>query len=171
MSSEEVTRLYTLVETYKVSILPTDLAMFQTLGPTLRQLKEVSDMAMDTKDDNITRFSQELDKAMSDLFSQVSEVRNKAQDPMVLNPTSDSESVMTYLNGLYDQLLAFDASKKRYENWDLLFKSGGFAKDIQIPEGGKAAAPRSVELDESKMEVELKRSLWLSMKEWGVLTE
>ncbi|KAI9095538.1 hypothetical protein DFS34DRAFT_182154 [Phlyctochytrium arcticum] len=178
---EEVTRLYTLMEQYKISIQPTDLALYQTLGPTLRQLKEAVDMASDTKEENINKFSGELDRSMNELMSEVSEIRNRAQDPMVLNPGAKSDVVIKFLEELREQLATVEATKVRYEAWSELFKNGGSmaaqkgvegapADNKSAPAPTSAAIGKSGELEETKTEVELKRALWISLKDWEVLT-
>ncbi|KAJ3101998.1 Dynein heavy chain 6, axonemal [Phlyctochytrium planicorne] len=171
---EEVTRLYTTIDNYKINIMPTDLALFQTLGPTLRQLKESVDMASDTKDESISRFSTDLDKAIGELMSEVSEIRNKAQDPMVLNPSSASELVIEFLSDLRGQLDAIENLKKKYEIWSELFKNGGSIAAMQskASEAPKVPLqPRTGELEETRNEVDLKCTLWNSLREWSNITE
>jgi dynein heavy chain len=171
---EEVSRFYSLLDVYKIPIQPTDLALFQTLSPTLRQLKESVDMATDTKDENITKFSAELEKAMGDLMSEVSEIRNKAQDPMVLNSGAKSELVIKFLEDLRTQLDKVDELKCKYESWGELFKNGGTPTAPAKAEPGKQAAkepPKTTDLEETRTEVDLKRTLWTSLKEWDALTE
>ncbi|KAJ1569749.1 hypothetical protein HK405_000011 [Cladochytrium tenue] len=63
-----------------------------------KQMKESLDMASDTKDDNIARFSAELDQSLVELMNEVSEVRNRAQDPMILNSGAQSELPFDSLN-------------------------------------------------------------------------
>lgn len=172
---DEVTGLYTLMDHYKIQIQPTDLAMYQTLSPTLRQLKEAVDMATDTKEENISRFSVELDRATNDLMTEVSEIRNRAQDPMVLNVGAKSEMVIKFLDDLRAQLEKVDTTKGRYEMWGELFKNGGSVAAMQkaasaAEPGTKPSQPavptKMGELEETKVEVELKRTLWTSLKDW-----
>ncbi|KAJ3226918.1 Dynein heavy chain 6, axonemal [Clydaea vesicula] len=170
----EVTRLYSLIENYKIQIQPTDYALFQTLGPTLRQLKESVDMASDTKEDNISRFSLELEKQTSELMAEVAEIRNKAQDPMVLNPGAKSDLVIKFLDELRAQLDKLEASKIKYGAWDELFKNGGCTiLTIEKKEEGQKVAKvgeKNAELEETKNELELKRVLWKSLSDWEVIT-
>ncbi|KAJ3093097.1 Dynein heavy chain 6, axonemal [Quaeritorhiza haematococci] len=209
---DEVTRLYSLMEQHKIPIQPTDLALYQTLGPTLRQLKESVDMASETKDENISKFSAELDKAMSELMGEVGEIRNKAQDPIILNlnmpitapaattPGStaaaaggkqQSQVVVKMLDELRDQLGKIEVLKTKYEMWGELFRNGGVGvATLQnrlaavTADGGKAGQSQQQqqqqkgdgsgklgELEETKMEVELKRTLWISLREWENITE
>jgi dynein heavy chain len=169
----EVTQLYRLLETHKIFIQPTDLAMFQTLSPTQRSLKESLDIAVDSKEDNIVKFTVDLEKLLNDLSSEVSDIRNSAQDPMVLNPSSDSEEVIKYLEELKQQLDKVDVLKKKYEGWGSLFKSGGVTKKGEEETDAQPAAisDGTIEMAETVREVDLKNSLWSSLKEWDKLIE
>lgn len=171
----ETIQLYNLLENYKIYIQPTDLAMFQTLSPTIRSLKEAVEIAVDTKEDNINKFTGDLEKLLTDLSSEVSEIRNAAQDPMVLNSSSNNDEVIAYLEDLRRQLERVEVLKSKYESWGRLFKSGG--KKATDSEEGQAenAAPEEsnedIEMEETKKEVELKNSLWSSLKDWDRLAE
>ena len=168
----EINDLYAIMDKYKISILPTDLALFQTLGPTLRQLKEAVDMATDTKDDNISKFTSELEKTVNDLMAEVAEIRNKAQDPMVLNPGARSDLVINFLDDLRAQLDQLEASKFKFGAWDALFKNGGSTGPADpTKESVKSSNDlKNAELEETKNELELKRILWKSLSEWDVIT-
>lgn len=173
----EVVRLYAIMENHKIEIQPTDLALFQTLGPTLRQLKETVDMASDTKEDNISKFSFELEKAMGELLAEVAEIRNKAQDPMVLNPGANAEAVLAFLDELREQMDKLESSKEKYAAWEELFKSGGSSGTAADPPGDKKepAKPtqnesKTEEMEETKTEIELKRILWKSLNDWDGVT-
>lgn len=169
--NSEVTRFYTIMEQHKIDIQPTDLALFQTLGPTLRQLKETVDTASETKDDDISRFSFELEKVMGDLLAEVAEIRNKAQDPMVLNPNAKSESVLQFLDELLDQMEKLESSKAMYSSWSDLFKSGGVSTIGEKKEAPvKRDESKAAEIEETKTEIELKRILWKSLNEWDSIT-
>ncbi|KAJ3357634.1 Dynein heavy chain 6, axonemal, partial [Kappamyces sp. JEL0680] len=171
----EVTQLYRILETHKIFIQPTDLAMYQTLSPTLRSLKESLDIAVDSKEDNIVKFTVDLEKLLTDLSAEVSEIRNSAQDPMVLNPSSNSSEVIKYLESLGLQLEKVDILKKKYEGWGKLFKSGGITKKKEGEEEQESqqavVSDGTVEMEETIKEVELKNSLWNSLKDWDVLVD
>lgn len=172
--NKEIIQLYGLIDFYKIAIQPTDLALFQTLGPTLRQLREVVDLAADNKEENIVRFSTELDKATTDLMAVVSEIRNKAQDPMVLNSGAKSEMVIDFLENLSSQLQQVEAKKKKFETWDALFKSN--KRDpleiiTRVDASVAVVDAKTAQLEETKVEVKLKLNLWRSIKEWESLTE
>lgn len=170
----EVSQLYSLLDNYKIFIMPTDLAMFQTLSPTLRSLKEALDIAQDSKEQNISKFTFDLQKMLSDLSGEVSDIRNAAQDPMVLNSSSNNDEVIIYLEGLRKQLERVEILKQKYENWGKLFKRGGTNKTVPDIDENQDSAGISLnensEMAETKQEVELKTSLWTSLKDWNALT-
>jgi dynein heavy chain len=171
-----MSQLYGILESFKIYILPTDLAMYQTLVPTLRSLKEAVDIAQESKDDNISKFTTDLDRMLSELFTEVSEIRNSAQDPMVLSASSNNDEVIAYLEQLKDKLKKVEDLKINYESWGSLFKRGGEflkAAAFQTEEVHVEAVPPSsetVELEETKKELEMKTALWTSLKDWGALT-
>ena len=175
----EVSQLYRILESHKIFIQPTDLAMYQTLSPTLRSLKESLDIALDSREDNIVKFTADLEKLMSDLLSEVSDIRNSAQDPMVLNPSSNCDEVIKYLDELKAQLEKVNVLKIKYESWGKIFKSGGLADAPPVDDPEKEAheqqtiAPveATIEMEETIKEVDLKGSLWSSLKEWDKLIE
>ncbi|KAI9333548.1 dynein heavy chain and region D6 of dynein motor-domain-containing protein [Obelidium mucronatum] len=166
---DEVARLYHLLDNYRITIQPTDLALYQTLGPTLRSLQEAVDMATDTKEESITRFSAELEKSMSDLMGEVSDVRNRAQDPVVLNLGANSDAVIAFLAELKTALNSIECKKKKYEMWGELFRNGGSSfGDKKVEEKDpKKKSTSSGELEETLNEVQLKSTLWISLKEWS----
>ncbi|KAH9277041.1 hypothetical protein BASA83_000559 [Batrachochytrium salamandrivorans] len=180
---DEVAHLYALLDLYEIKIQPTDLAMFQTLGPSLRSLKDAVEVAIDTREESITRFTIDLEKSMAELLNEVSDIRNRTQDPMVLSSFTTSEVVIKFLEDLRHQLEKVEVLKKRYEQWSELFKrdgavadihSGGLPKSTVATENSldtRVAAQKGSELDETKNEIDLKMTLWISLKEWSLLTE
>jgi dynein heavy chain len=152
----EVTRLYLLLEQYTVPVVPTDIALYQTLGPTLRQFKEVVDMAEDTKEENISKFSIELEKNIAELVSDVIKLRDRAQDPMIYNPNAKVDTVLRFLDDLIKQIDKLGAMADNYTKYQNNFKVLPY---------------KYVELEETKSEIQLKRTLWLSFQKWEAAVE
>ncbi|KAJ3347122.1 Dynein heavy chain 6, axonemal [Entophlyctis luteolus] len=169
-SNDEVVNFYNQLDLYKIPIQPTDLALFQTLSPTLHSLQEAADMASDTKEESISKFSAELEKAVIELMGEVSDVRNKAQDPMVLDLSSNSDVVISFMNDLISQLQNIEARKLKYESWAELFKRGGVSQIAENQQEIKKK-PSGGELEDTFTEVRLKNTLWVSLKEWSRMTE
>ncbi|KAJ3068699.1 Dynein heavy chain 6, axonemal [Podochytrium sp. JEL0797] len=176
--NDEVTLLYALVDTYKIKIPPTELAMFQTLGPTLRQLKEAADMASDTKDENIGKYNAELEKAIFDLSQAAFEVKNKALDPAILSYSSSSASTIENLQATSSKLQEMIALKAKYEQWTDIFKNGGVppvaaAEKKEGEEEESKPVPKNAEtsiFEEVEAEIKMRMSLWTSLRDWESLT-
>lgn len=177
----EIFELYTLLDKYKITIQPTDLAMYQMLNPTLLNLKEAVEIAMDSKELNINRFTSDQEKALQELLVEVSGIRNKAQDPMVLSVLSSTETVLSYLEGLVVQLKAAEVLKAKYDSWSELFRNGGGAlSTLETSTVSKAINLQSKLLkddeaeldilDETRNEIHMKRTLWTSLRNWEVIT-
>ncbi|KAJ3083598.1 Dynein heavy chain 6, axonemal, partial [Rhizoclosmatium hyalinum] len=174
---DEVSRLYALVDTYKIKIPPTELAMFQTLQPTLRTLKDAADMASDTKDDNITKFSAELEKAIMDLQQAAFDVRNKALDPSILSSASSPVSTIESLQETSQKLQDMITMKGRYEQWAEIFKNGGVPPSTvggEKKEGEEEKAPPKPGdisiFEEVEGEIKMRMQLWTSLRDWEALT-
>jgi dynein heavy chain len=93
-------------------------------------------MASETKDDNISKFSTELDKSLADLMSEVAEIHHQSQDPLVLNPSASSEVALKFLDALDVQIKKAEMLKKRYEDWAELFKAGGSRRELDSRKKG-----------------------------------
>ena len=130
--------------------------MYQTLYPTLRQLNEVVDIADETKEENIQKFSVELEKNIQELIVEVIGIRNQAQDPLILNPHSKPEEVLTYVEGLIGQADSKADLANNYCDYQTLFK---------LP------PTKHTELDETRADLYLKKTLWVALQDWHHLTE
>jgi dynein heavy chain len=166
---DEIVKLYNICGIYKANIQPTDLAMFQTLAPVLRTLKEAVDVNTDTRDDNIAKFSVELDKMVTRLMQEVSNIRNRAQEPMIFNPNSDSTLVLNFINDLSTQLDKCVSMKETYEKWADLFKNRGIESTEKAATESKSSTELTI-LDEAESEINLKQTLWTSLRDWASLT-
>jgi dynein heavy chain len=147
--------------------------MYQTLSPTLRTLKDSLDIAIDSKEENIVKFTLDLEKMTTELFSEVSEIRNSAQDPMVLSADSNSSEVIAYLEDLQQQLQKVENLKVKYEGWMDLFRRGGEPAVVKEEEERPQTEPEPTEssdLDETRKEIDMKHLLWTSLKEWHEIT-
>jgi hypothetical protein len=174
----EITRLYAIMDQHKIPTLPTDIALFQTLGSNVRQLKDVMDIAIETREDQILRKYAELELMMQAVFNEVSDIRNRAQDAMVLDPASDALTVLNVIDTLLAQIDKIEKTKTRYENWGKLFHNGGILNK-EVAEGEEDSRedrllydPRKMEeLLETKQEIVLKKNLWSALSDWGRVSE
>ena len=151
---DEIIKLYSLVETYNVVVPPTELALYQTMVPTVRQLKDVVEICEDTKEENVQKFTIELEKNIAEMLSEVNDIRNRSQDPMILNPGSSADNVKRFIEDLHTSLKKQQTLSENYVSYQKVFKiqSGKFT-----------------ELEETMNDLQLKSTLWTSFEEWDNL--
>lgn len=152
----EITNLFELIEEAKIPIPELDYAAYQTLSPDFNALKSAMDEAEAAKDENVGRFSGELEQGVEQVAREVSEIRNRAQHEMILDESADMDAVIKYTTDLSGMVAEQKAAAERIQRFQALFK---------------VQASQFEDLAECAEEVELKRSLWVGIKEWGELTD
>ncbi|RKP20476.1 dynein heavy chain 6, axonemal, partial [Rozella allomycis CSF55] len=153
---EETVKFYSLVEEYNVNISPTELALYQTLVPTSRQLKDCIEIFEDAKEENIQKFSFELEKNVNEMLAEVNDIKNKAQDSLILNPTSASSTVINYID---DLLSSLNKQQKLSDSYI------SYQKDF------KMTASKFTEVDETLHDLTIKKTLWTSFEEFDSLVK
>ena len=74
--------MYDLIEQYTVPTPPEDFAVYQTLGPSITNVRNAIDKALAERDANIDKFCTHLDKDIAELAKDVKEVKQEAQVTM-----------------------------------------------------------------------------------------
>lgn len=70
-------RLFAIVRQYTINLNPEDIALYQTLVPTFQHLKSTTLFCQARKDENILKFSSDLDQRVHDLRYSLFEIKNK----------------------------------------------------------------------------------------------
>lgn len=151
-----VNRVYALLEKYHVSINPTELALFQTLQPTLRQLSEVTDIADESKEEKVQKYSLDLEKNIQDLIADVNAIRNRAQDPIILDPSATPADALKVVESLIAQADAKAQLATNYTNYQTMFKLN---------------ATKHTELEETRADLALKKTYWVAWQDWQAIKE
>ena len=85
--------MYDLIDKFKVPTPPEDFAVFQTLGASISSVLNCIDKSMAERDQNVDRFCAHLDKDIGELSREVKEVKTESQNPSILDPASEHETV------------------------------------------------------------------------------
>ncbi|EDO31800.1 predicted protein [Nematostella vectensis] len=149
--SMTIKELYDLIDNYKVPTPPEDLAVYQTLRPTVTAVRNVIDKSLAERDSNIDKFCTCMDKDIVQLGKDVKEVKQKAQDPKILDSSSKSESIIAYLKELQGKMDRLHDTAFTYKSYQKNFK-------VEVT--------KFEELEEVHAELRLKQSLWNSLVEW-----
>lgn len=139
-----------------MQVVPTDLALFQTLSPSFRELREILEAVEDAREEYIQKFSIELEKEIQSLIGQFVSVRNRAQDPLILSPSSKSDDVIRLVDVLIAEANELASFGARYEKYQTQFK---------LP------ITTYTEVAEIRNELNLKRTLWVGLQEWQSTVE
>ncbi|XP_046331899.2 dynein axonemal heavy chain 6-like [Haliotis rufescens] len=148
--------MYDLIDEYKVPTPPEDFAVYQTLGPSITNVRNAIDKCLTERDANIDKFCTHLDKDIGELTKEVKEIKQEAQNPIILDVNSDTDRVKQVLTKLLNQME--DLQKRAYT-----YKS--YQKNFKV-EVTKFDA-----LEEAYAELKLKELLWTAIDEWDILLE
>ena len=145
--ADEVSRLYDLIDEFKYPVKEMDAAAFATLITDFNHLKTVLEEAETAKDENIGRFSEELDSKVEEISKELSELKREANAEMILDIDADRESVIAYMTDLTEKVNTQKVQAKNIADYQNIF--GVSVSEFQ-------------DLAEVATDVELKRSLWIS---------
>ncbi|KAK3733193.1 hypothetical protein QZH41_008554, partial [Actinostola sp. cb2023] len=148
--------LYELIDNYKVPTPPEDLAVYQTLRPTVTAVRNVIDKSLAERDANVDKFCSCLDKDIAILGKDLKEIKQKAQDPKILDSSSKPADVQSYLKGLQSKMDFLQQTSFTYKSYQKNFK-------VEVT--------KFEELEEVHAELRLKQALWNSLVEWDVSYE
>ncbi|XP_060075174.1 dynein axonemal heavy chain 6-like [Ylistrum balloti] len=146
--------MYELIDLYSVPTPPEDFAVYQTLGPSITNVRNAIDKSLTERDANIDKFCTHLDKDIAELAKEVKEVKQEAQNPMILDVNSEKDKVRNILSRLLTQM---DDLQKR------AFTYKSYQKNFKV-EVTKFDA-----LEEAHAELKLKELLWTAIDDWDKL--
>ncbi|XP_071833092.1 dynein axonemal heavy chain 6-like isoform X4 [Apostichopus japonicus] len=174
-----VTRLFTIARDFDVIIEPEDLALYQTLMPSFQHLKSVIIYCEAKKDENIAKFSDDLNSHINSLQKEAYEIRSKLQDPALLSPDTMVMVAMENLKLLNDALSVLTTKARSYASYQDRFGSSlsrqkirGYQEESSFTDYEDAGISTKQVLDdlsEIERDLQLRRLLWESSDEWGKL--
>ncbi|KAE8631104.1 hypothetical protein XENTR_v10001083 [Xenopus tropicalis] len=151
-----VSHMYQLIDNYKVPTPPEDFAVYATLQPSITAVRNAIDKSVGERDGSIEKFCHSLDKDIAELNKEVKEVRQKAQDPQILDLAADQVKVKQILADLHTVLNELQTCAFQYKTYQKNFK-------VEVT--------KYEALEEVCAEVKLKQLLWDSLAEWDVLQD
>ncbi|XP_078448652.1 dynein axonemal heavy chain 6 [Lampetra planeri] len=151
-----VVQMYQLIEQFKVPTPPEDLVVYSTLEQSITSVQNTIDKAVGERDGNLEKFCQHLDKDILELNLEVKIVKQRAQDPMILDITSDKTKVREILK---EQMIATDA----FQQQALQYRA--YQKNFKVEVTNFDA------LNEVCDELKRKQMMWDSLDEWEVFTK
>ena len=151
-----VRELYDLIQTYVVPCDAEDMAAYMTLEPGMASLRTTIDKSVSELEKKKNEFRTCLDNDITELGKEVREVKEKADQPMILDPNSDSNEITDYLSGLQQRMDSLNGRAQEYKSYQ---------KQFQME------MTRFDELEETHAELKLKHTLWNVQGEFEQLSE
>ncbi|XP_074661680.1 dynein axonemal heavy chain 6-like [Tubulanus polymorphus] len=152
--AETVKEMYELIDQFTVPTPPEDFAVYQTLNPSIMNVKNAIDKSLTERDANIDKFCTHLDKDIGELAKEVKEVKQAAQNKMILDPKSEKDKVRAMLKKLLDQMEDLQKRAFTYKSYQKNFK-------VEVTKFDA--------LEEAHAELKLKQLLWEALDEWDTM--
>lgn len=127
-----VNRFFAIIHQYSISLNPEDIALYQTLVPTFQHLKSTVLFCQARKDENILKFSADLDQRVHDLRYSLFEIRNKVSSPHLLNVDLLSVVALETIKLLTEEVENLSTKAKSYANYQDRFGSSYSSKGKNI---------------------------------------
>eukprot|EP00898_Chlorokybus_atmophyticus_P006606 jgi/Chlat1/6947/Chrsp52S06617 len=164
---EEITHVYEIIDEFGVPVPELQHAAYQTLTPDVNAFKTALEEVEATRDDNVTRFSSDLDVQAEEINKQTAGMRVLAGAEALLSDAplvkavdeeeaKGGEEVLNSLRSLRERVAELQDGARRVVHYQRMFK---------------VAESRYDELQEVADDVELKLALWQALKDWAKLTQ
>eukprot|EP00049_Salpingoeca_infusionum_P016632 m.342064 g.342064 ORF g.342064 m.342064 type:complete len:4133 (+) comp16119_c0_seq2:317-12715(+) len=153
---KNVVDMYGLLDRFKISVPPEDMAEFETAKTNIIKLRDVVKAAVEQQPQKINEFCEVLDQDISELSANVLDVRELSEDARLFDPTAALEDVLAFTRELNEKMATLQTRAAQYK---------GYQKQFRV-EVTKFSA-----LEETHAEIKAKSLMWESKKEWGDMEE
>ncbi|XP_071080158.1 dynein axonemal heavy chain 6-like [Haliotis cracherodii] len=175
-----VNKLFTIAKDYYVAIEPEDLALYQTLGPSFQHLKSTILYCEAKKDDNIRKFSSDLDSLITNIRSKLMDLKNRVRDPELLHADTMAVTALETIRFLQDEVQNLSGRARSYASYQERFGSSmsqaknrflGEEYMLMDKKSDESAQEIQADLSEIERDLTLRRLLWQSLEEWTKLLD
>ncbi|CAL1542608.1 unnamed protein product, partial [Lymnaea stagnalis] len=172
-----VNKMFTIAKTYKVYIQPEDMALYQTLSPSFQHLKSTILYCEAKKDDNIRKFSSQLDTLIGNIRSMLMNLKTRVQDPELLHVDTHPLSALEATRLLQEEVQVLSAKARSYASYQERFGSSlskqrkSFYGELLGTDKKSDSSIQEIQTDlgEIERDLKLRALLWQSLEEWAKL--
>ncbi|EDV29505.1 uncharacterized protein TRIADDRAFT_51924 [Trichoplax adhaerens] len=174
-----VTKLFTLIRDFDIVMEGEELALYQTLMPTFTHLKSVIIQCEAKRDENIQKFTNDLEYLVDDLKQQLYVLKQDIRVSLLLDADTISIVALGKIHELTDRVDALVEKAHDYSSYQDQFGAALSAatKRRALLEQGiidgsttvNSALSLQSEIGEVQRDLSLRRMLWESMDEWDKL--
>ncbi|KAM3930843.1 dynein axonemal heavy chain 14 [Leptodactylus fuscus] len=174
-----VIQLYSVAKDYSINIPSEETALYQSLIPSFQQLKSAVLFCEAKKDEDIVRFSGDLDKYISNLHFHLMEFKIKVKNPILLEADTFPLEASEVIANLLDEFEVIANKARCYSSYQERFGSSMThmkARLVDVLMLQKSAANAittetlNAELSEIECDLSLRKLLWEAKEEWARLS-
>jgi len=153
---DEVSSHYRLMEDFDIKVPDMDRASFTMLIPEFMGLKTQLDISQGNRDDNVQKWSGELDKEITMFHEKVKELEMLASNEQILQETEYFDPVLDLCTQLKDKCTELEQESSRNSSYQQTFGA--------IP-------ARYPELENLSSDISLKLGMWETMRDFIGITK
>ncbi|XP_069582586.1 dynein axonemal heavy chain 14 [Ranitomeya imitator] len=174
-----VIQLYSIAKDYGIRIPSEETALYQSLIPSFQQLKSAVLFCEAKKDEDIVKFSGDLDKYISNLHFQLMEFKIKVKNPILLETDTFPLEAIEVIVSLLEEFEVIANKARCYSSYQERFGSSMTQMKARLVDAlilqknfGNAITTQmlNTELSETECDLSLRKLLWESKEEWGRLS-
>ncbi|XP_070577565.1 LOW QUALITY PROTEIN: dynein axonemal heavy chain 6-like [Ptychodera flava] len=177
-----VNKLFTISRDFDVPIQPEELAMYQTLMPSFQHLKSLILYCEAKKDDNIRKYSDDLNNHIDKLRLELVEIKSRVRAPVLLSQHTLPVVATENLKLIGDDVSNVSVKARSYASYQDRFGSSisnqskmrGFSEEYLLADHRDTdmnAQQVLSDLSEIERDLQLRRILWESTDEWSKLQD
>lgn len=176
-----VNKLFAIGRDYHVKVTDEEHALYQTLGPDFVTLKNIILFCEAKKDENIRKFSQDLDNLIYKIRDKLMDLKNQVRDPDLLHIDTNAMGALETIKFLQEEVQELSLKARSYASYQERFGSSLSTKKSLIGEeymymnmakrDERSAQEIQTDLSEVERDITLRRLLWHSQEEWTKLVE
>ncbi|XP_075719503.1 dynein axonemal heavy chain 14 isoform X3 [Rhinoderma darwinii] len=174
-----VIQLYSVAKDYGINIPSEETALYQSLIPSFQQLKSAVLFCEAKKDEDIVKFSGDLDKYILNLHFQLMEFKIKVKNPILLETNTFPLEANEVIVNLLEEFEVIANKARCYSSYQERFGSSMTQMKARLVDvlmsqksAGNAITTQRLneELSEIECDLSLRKLLWEAKEEWGRLS-
>ncbi|CAF3406660.1 unnamed protein product [Rotaria socialis] len=179
---ETISKMFHIVKDFSMNIAPEAYALFRSLAPIYHQLKSSLLYTEAQCDENVQKFTIELDEMIQRLYEQTIELKTKSKDPALLTNETRTETALDIITLLQENLAKLNEKAKNYSSFQERFNQiskqstkkrvlGDYQMTNKMQRYNVTASIQTVhsEINDIEQDINLRKLLWESQQKWTKL--
>ncbi|CAF0983043.1 unnamed protein product [Adineta steineri] len=177
-----ISKMFDTIKDFSMNIAPEDYSLFRSLAPIYQQLKSSLLYTEAQCDENVQKFTIELDEMIQRLHTQIIELKTKSKDSSLLASDTRPETALEIILILQESLAQLNEKAKNYttfqERFNQISKNSTKKRilgDYQITNKYRrqdvtiSLPSLYTELTDIEQDINLRKLLWESQQNWTKL--